>query len=54
MEWFGFLISYSMYLDLHTIIEDQEYRAKVKAAREKTIYDNNNGKQAKTDTELGF
>ena len=22
MEWFGFLISYSMYLDLHTIIED--------------------------------
>merc|ERR1712166_1030561 len=33
------LISYSMYVDLHTIIEDQEYRAKVKAAREREIYD---------------
>jgi len=52
MEWFGFLISYSMYLDLHTIIEDQEYRAKVKAAREREIYDKAKG--TKTDSELGF
>lgn len=26
MEWFGFLVSYTLYLDLHTIVEDQEHR----------------------------
>jgi len=38
MEWFGFLISYSMYLDLHTIIEDQEHREKVRKERETEVY----------------
>jgi len=37
MEWFGFLISYSMYLDLHTIIEDQEYRTKMDAEKKKGL-----------------
>jgi len=40
MEWFGFLVSYSMYLDLHTIIEDQEYRNKIRIAREQAMNEN--------------
>jgi len=52
MEWFGFLISYSMYLDLHTIIEDQDHREKVRVAREQEIYEDN--KVAKTDDQTQF
>lgn len=54
MEWFGFLVSYSLYLDLHTIIEDQVYRTKVREQREKEMYDSVQADPEKTDSQKQF
>merc|ERR1719272_2047104 len=49
MEWMGFMVSFGMYLDLHTIIEDMEVR---KTGKEAPIM--NNDPKKNVDDDLRF